>query len=57
MSGVTDLYDVPRHLTAEIGHFFNIYKQLEPDKSTQVRGWRDRGVTEDAIRQAQARVR
>jgi inorganic pyrophosphatase len=56
MSRVMDLDDVPPHLIAEIGHFFNIYKQLEPDKSTEVRGWRDRAVTEAAIKAAQARV-
>ena len=28
-----DLADVPEHLTAEIGHFFDIYKELEPGKT------------------------
>ena len=35
---VRDLEDVPRHLLNEIGHFFDIYKELEPGKSTDVRG-------------------
>jgi Inorganic pyrophosphatase len=39
---VQDLGDVPEHLAAEIGHFFDIYKELEPGKSTDVRGWQDR---------------
>jgi inorganic pyrophosphatase len=34
-----DLSDVPRHLLAEIEHFFSIYKDLEPGKSTDVRGF------------------
>ena len=33
-----------RHLIAEIGHFFDIYKELEPGKSTDVRGWQDRAA-------------
>lgn len=56
MAGVRDLDDVPAHLAAEISHFFDIYKQLEPDKSTEVRGWRDRAVTDKAIKEAQARA-
>ena len=31
--------DLPRHLLDEISHFFDVYKDLEPDKSTNVRGW------------------
>ncbi len=56
MARVTDLDDVPVHLAAEISHFFDIYKQLEPGKATEVRGWRDRAVAEQAIKEAQARV-
>ena len=55
MAGVRDLGDVPAHLTAEIGHFFNIYKELEPGKSTDVRGWQDRLAAERVIKEAQAR--
>jgi inorganic pyrophosphatase len=36
---VTDLDGLPEHLTAEISHFFEIYKALEPDKHSSVRGW------------------
>ena len=56
-AGVRDFDDVPPHLTAEIGHFFNIYKELEPGKSTDVRGWMDRTEAERVIKEAQARVR
>ncbi|HJR24291.1 MAG TPA: inorganic diphosphatase [Acidimicrobiales bacterium] len=36
---VVDLDGLPEFLTEEITHFFEVYKQLEPDKSSSVRGW------------------
>lgn len=36
---VRDLGDVPRHLLAEIEHFFDFYKTIEPGKATSTRGW------------------
>ncbi|HLH85016.1 MAG TPA: inorganic diphosphatase [Trebonia sp.] len=56
LARVRDLGDVPPHLTAEIGHFFDIYKELEPGKSTDVRGWQDRAAAERVIEEAQARA-
>jgi inorganic pyrophosphatase len=38
----TDIADIPRHLLNEIGHFFSIYKDLEPEKHTEVMGFDDR---------------
>jgi inorganic pyrophosphatase len=55
-SGIRDLGDVPRHLLNEIGHFFDIYKELEPGKSTDVRGWMDRAEAERVIKEAEARL-
>jgi len=55
--GVRDLADVPGHLTAEIGHFFDIYKELEPGKGTNVRGWQDRAAAEQVIEEAFTRAR
>ena len=55
-TGIRDLADVPRHLLNEIGHFFDIYKELEPGKSTDVRGWMDRAEAERVIKEAEARV-
>jgi inorganic pyrophosphatase len=55
MAGVRDLGDVPAHLSAEIGHFFDIYKQIEPGKSSDVRGWQDRAAAERVIKEAEAR--
>ncbi len=36
-----DLEDVPPHLLAEIGHFFEVYKALEPAKRADVGRWGD----------------
>jgi inorganic pyrophosphatase len=55
-AGIRDLADVPRHLLNEIGHFFDIYKELEPGKSTDVRGWMDRAEAERVIEEAGARA-
>jgi inorganic pyrophosphatase len=38
----TDIEDVPIHLRNEIAHFFSIYKDLEPEKSTEVQGFTGR---------------
>ena len=48
---------MPRHLLNEIGHFFDIYKELEPGKSTDIRGWMDRAEAERVIKEAEARAR
>ena len=55
-AGIRDLADVPAHLTAEIGHFFDIYKEIEPGKGTDVRGWQDRAAAEQVIEKAVDRV-
>ena len=54
--GIRDLPDVPAHLTAEIGHFFDIYKEIEPGKSTDVRGWQDCAAAEEVIEKAVSRA-
>jgi inorganic pyrophosphatase len=36
---IHDLADVGEHVLAEIGHFFEVYKALEPHKHTAVRDW------------------
>jgi inorganic pyrophosphatase len=56
MRGIRDYGDVPTYLTAEIGHFFDIYKELEPGKSSDVRGWQDRAEAERVIEEARDRV-
>jgi len=57
MSAIRELEDVPTYLAAEIGHFFNIYKQLEPGKSSDVRGWQGRAAAEQVVEEAQSRAR
>jgi inorganic pyrophosphatase len=46
---VQDLPDVPPYLLAEISHFFDVYKELEPGKSSDVRGWQDKEAAEREI--------
>ena len=55
-AGMQDFADVPEHLTTEIGHFFEIYKELEPGKGTDVRGWQDRAAAEQVIEAAFTRA-
>jgi len=50
-----DLSDVPDYLLAEISHFFDVYKELEPGKDTDVRGWQGRAAAEQEISAATAR--
>jgi inorganic pyrophosphatase len=40
----SDIGDVPEHLRNEIAHFFSIYKDLEPEKSTEVEGFAGRAT-------------
>ena len=47
-----ELADVPQHLLHEIEHFFEIYKDLEPGKSTETRGWEGRPEAEEEIRRS-----
>ena len=52
---VADLGDLPAHLLEEIGHFFDVYKALEPGKSTQTRGWEDAKAAAGAVEDARRR--
>jgi inorganic pyrophosphatase len=53
-----ELGDVPDLLLHELGQFFEIYKDLEPGKSSEVEGWRERDEAEREIEQARrSRVR
>ena len=52
---VTELDDVPEHELHEIGHFFAIYKDLEPGKGTQTSGWEGRGTAEATVVAAKRR--
>jgi inorganic pyrophosphatase len=50
--GVTDMHDVERHLLAEIEHFFEYYKRIEPGKGTKTRGWEGAEAANAAIEAA-----
>jgi inorganic pyrophosphatase len=52
---IRDLSDLPRFLVEEIGHFFDVYKQLEPGKGTETRGWEGREAAEKEVADALAR--
>jgi inorganic pyrophosphatase len=41
---ITDIGDIPTETLAEIRHFFSIYKDLEPDKFSQVGDFEDRAA-------------
>src|SRR6476660_820841 len=56
-AGLRDLGDVPGHLLDEIGHFFDIYTELEPGKGTDSRSWQDRAAAETVISESWARAR
>jgi inorganic pyrophosphatase len=47
-SKIVDVNDVP-DATNEIGHFFEVYKSLEPRKHTDVRGWAGPGEAVEEI--------
>jgi inorganic pyrophosphatase len=46
---IRELRHVHEHLLAEIRHFFEVYKELEPGKGTDIRGWQDRSSAEREI--------
>jgi inorganic pyrophosphatase len=57
---VSDIADLPAHLTEEIEHFFEVYKVLEPNKHSSVRGFQgaDAAVAEiEACRRRHAEAR
>lgn len=45
----------PLDLLNEIGHFFDVYKDLEPGKDTDTRGWQDRAQAECVVTEAYER--
>ena len=51
---VHDLDDVPSHRLEEISHFFDVYKDLEPSRTTSPAGYENRAVALRVI--AESRV-
>jgi inorganic pyrophosphatase len=52
---VKELSDIPPYELREIGHFFDIYKDLEPGKQTDTLGWDDRAAAEAIVENARER--
>lgn len=46
------LDDVPHSILKEIAHFFETYKQLEPNKWAKVKGWHDAAAAHNIIQSA-----
>jgi inorganic pyrophosphatase len=46
---LNDIDDIPEQLGKEIGHFFEIYKDLDPDRCPEVIGWDSRVAAFEAI--------
>jgi inorganic pyrophosphatase len=46
---IEDADELPAQLRREIGHFFDVYKDLEPDRHSHVNGWGNRAEALDAI--------
>jgi inorganic pyrophosphatase len=53
---VRDLGDMPTHLRSEIHHFFDVYKALEPGKSTSTTGFEGRQAALGEIAASRARL-
>jgi inorganic pyrophosphatase len=52
---VGDISDLAEHDLHEIAHFFDIYKDLEPGKRTEVMGWEGRARAEAVIEEGRSR--
>jgi inorganic pyrophosphatase len=55
MNPYVDIEDLPEHLLDEVGNFFEVYKLLEPNKDTTVKGWEGRTAAEKEISDSIAR--
>ena len=52
-----DIHHLPEFDRLEIGHFFQIYKELEPGKSVEGASWADRAAAEAEIEDSRRRLR
>jgi inorganic pyrophosphatase len=53
---IRDIHDVNAELRDEIEHFFQRYKDLEPSKRTETRGWGNRDAAEKILATARERA-
>ena len=49
--------DLPQHLVDEIGHFFDVYKDLEHGADTVIGGWHGRPYADEVIAEGRAAFR
>ena len=56
MAHLHDISDVPEFDQLEIQHFFQVYKALEPGKSTEGFAWADRVAAEEEIEACRLRA-
>ena len=56
MAYLRDIEDVPPYDRLEIQHFFEVYKALEPGKSTEVFAWAGRIAAEEQIEVSRLRA-
>ena len=56
-STIADISDIPEHISNQIKHFFEHYKELEKGKYVKVRGWEDKKVAKNKISEAIERYR
>jgi inorganic pyrophosphatase len=54
---IADIHDVNAELRDEIEHFFQRYKDLEPSKRTETRGWGNRSEAAQILEAARERRR
>jgi inorganic pyrophosphatase len=54
--GVDDISALPAHLLAEIEHFFDVYKTLEPGKRSSTRGYEGREAAAQEIAASRQRA-
>jgi inorganic pyrophosphatase len=52
---LTDVNELPSVLRAEISHFFSVYKDLDPTRHSEVKGWGDREAAAVTINEARER--
>lgn len=57
MEHLREIHHVPEFERLETGHFFSVYKELEPGKSVERSSWADRAAAEAEIERARERAR
>jgi inorganic pyrophosphatase len=50
-----DIDDLPKQLRNEIEHFFSVYKDLDPDRHSDVKGWGSRDSAMKTVEKARER--